>query len=133
MELTAVLQALRSTVEERLLLQADSQYVINVFTTWLPGWRARGMRTSSRKPVENAELILEIDELLASRDVEWEWVRGHAGHQLNERADALARHAAERARVLLETGRMPAASKDPPRLSAEMHVDGADRAHTDAQ
>lgn len=117
MELTAVLQALRSTADEPLLVLADSQYVINVFTQWLPDWRTRGMRTSSRKPVQNAELILEIDELLSSREIEWGWVRGHAGHPLNERADALARHAAERARLLIETGRVPKPSQDPPRLT----------------
>jgi ribonuclease HI len=117
MELMAVKELLLATGQEALLVQADSQYVINVFTKWLPGWRSRGMRTSSRKPVENQDLVTEIDRLLTERDIQWEWVRGHAGHPLNERADALARHAAERSKALSLSGSLPPTESDPPRLS----------------
>ena len=117
MELMAVRELLRSISDHGLLIQADSQYVIKVFTEWLPGWRARRMRTASKKPVENAELILEIADLLADRDVEWQWVRGHVGHELNEKADTLARHGAERAKHLAELGSLPDVSADPPRIS----------------
>lgn len=115
MELMAVRELLQSVRDGPLTIQADSQYVIKVFTEWLPGWRQRGMKTSSRKPVENADLILEIDQLLAGRDVDWQWIPGHAGHELNEEADSLARHAAERAKVLFESGSLPSAESDPPR------------------
>lgn len=110
MELTAVRELLRAFPRQSLRIQTDSQYVINVFTKWLPGWRANGMRTSSRKAVENQDLIAEIDELLTGRHIDWQWVRGHSGHPLNTLADRLALYAAERARTLLETGTLP---KDP--------------------
>lgn len=117
MELMAVEELLRSVSEHELTIQADSQYVINVFTEWLPGWRRRGMRTSSGKPAENQDIIMRISDLLDDRKVTWEWVRGHVGHDLNERADALAFHAAQRAKVLVETGAVPSAASDPPRLT----------------
>lgn len=115
MELMALLELLKSIPDEQLLVQADSQYVINIFTEWLPGWKARGMRTSSRKPVENQDLIMAIDDLMQSRRIEWEWIRGHAGHALNEKADALARFGAERARTLAQTGQLPTRQVEPPR------------------
>ena len=115
MELMAVRELLRSIDDNPLLIQADSQYVIGVFTEWLPVWRGRGMKTSSRKPVENVDLILEIDDLLSERDVEWQWVKGHVGHALNEAADSLARHGAERARTMIEAGFLPTSESDPPR------------------
>jgi ribonuclease HI len=118
MELRAVLELLRSTSDVPLRIQADSQYVIKVFTEWLPSWRMRGMRTSGKKAVENQDLILEIDDLLKQRDVEWEWVRGHVGHSLNERADSLARFAAERSKQLRDTGSVTARADDPPRQRA---------------
>jgi ribonuclease HI len=117
MELRAVKELLLAVPSSSLLVQCDSQYVINVFTQWLPDWRQRGMRTSSRKPVENQDLIIAIDELLQAHDVTWEWVRGHVGHPLNERADTLARFAAERAKKLIETGSVSEPSpSDPPRM-----------------
>jgi ribonuclease HI len=116
MELTAVYQLLHS-VPEPLLIQSDSQYVIKAFTEWLPGWRQRGMRTSGNKPVENQDLIEAVDQLLTTADVEWEWVRGHVGHPLNERADALARFGAERARRVLAGDDAGPTAGDPPRLS----------------
>lgn len=98
MELRAVLELLAATEPvEPLVIQTDSQYVANIFTKWLAGWRKKGMRTASGKPVENVDLIEEIDALLKGRIVTFEWVRGHSGHELNERADALANGAAMRA------------------------------------
>jgi ribonuclease HI len=117
MELLAVLQLLRSVIDNPLTIQTDSQYVKNIFTEWLEGWRRRGMRTSSRKPVENQDLILEVDKLLQTRNVTWEWVKGHGGHDLNELADELARFGAERAKLYGESGIMPCAANDPPRQS----------------
>ncbi len=106
MELRAVLELLRATDPgEVLLIQTDSVYVMNIFTKWLEGWKRRGMRTASRKPVENADLIQAIDGELQGRTVRWEKVPGHAGHELNEQADQLARKAAERAAARLRSGR----------------------------
>jgi ribonuclease HI len=98
MELRAVLELLRAfRPSVPLLIQIDSAYVIGVFTEWLPKWRQRGMRTASGKQVDNADLIEAIDEQLNGRDVQFEKVPGHAGHALNERADALAVASARRA------------------------------------
>ena len=100
MELTAVLELLRSHPTEPLLIQLDAKYVMDVFTEWLPQWRNQNMRTSGGKPVKNPDLIEQIDRLLTGRDIKWEWVRGHSGHDLNETADWLARQAAARAKRL---------------------------------
>lgn len=115
MELTAVRQLLTTVTDEPLIIQTDSQYAKNIFTEWLEGWKRRGMRTSGRKPVENQDLIVEIDTLLQQRDVTWEWVRGHDGHELNELADDLARFAAARAKQYNESGSVPTSTEDPPR------------------
>lgn len=95
-ELMAVLSLLEETSEYpgRLHIQCDSQYVINSLTTWMPGWKKRGWRKSDGKPVLNRELLEALDRALQGRDVTFEWVKGHAGHALNERADDLARAAA---------------------------------------
>ena len=95
-ELTAVLELLRATADagEDLLIQADSQYVINSLTKWMKGWKRRGWRKADGKPVLNADLMRELDEVLRGRAVRFEWVRGHVGHTLNEAADARARAAA---------------------------------------
>ncbi|MCE1174244.1 MAG: ribonuclease HI [Propionibacteriales bacterium] len=95
MELRAVYELLGAFPESTpLLIQADSMYVINIFTRWIDGWRAKGWKTASKKPVLNQEAIEMIAERLAGRDVRWEHVKGHAGHVLNERVDTLARAAA---------------------------------------
>ena len=95
-ELTAVLELLRATARtgEDLLVQADSQYVINSVTKWMKGWKRRGWRKADGRPVLNDDLMKEIDRELAGRDVRFEWVRGHVGHPLNEAADDRARAAA---------------------------------------
>lgn len=99
-ELTAVLELLRATrdadlVDEPLHILADSQYAINVITKWMHGWKKKGWVKTDKKPIANLEVIQEIDRLIAGRQVTFEWVRGHTGHPMNERADDLARGAAE--------------------------------------
>jgi ribonuclease HI len=95
MELRAVYEALRAfPPDAALLIQVDSEYVMKTFTVWIEGWKARGWKTADRKPVRNQEAIKQVEALLRRRDVHWEHVRGHAGHPLNERVDALARGAA---------------------------------------
>jgi ribonuclease HI len=96
-ELMAVLNLLRQTSRLTVPLHvlSDSQYTINVCTTWLPGWKARGWRKADHKPILNLDLVQALDVELQDRRVTFEWVKGHAGHPLNERADQLARAAAE--------------------------------------
>ena len=102
MELRAVLELLLAIDPSKpLIVQTDSAYVIGVFTEWLSRWRARGMRTASNKPVENIDLIEQIDRALRDRDVAFEKVPGHSTHELNNRADALAHGAAQRAKARL--------------------------------
>ena len=93
MELTAViegLQALKRPCEVDLYL--DSQYVRQGITEWIAGWKAKGWRTASKQPVKNVDLWQKLDALVAGSGhrIQWHWVRGHAGHEGNERADALA-------------------------------------------
>jgi ribonuclease HI len=99
MELTAViraLEALRRPVHARV--HTDSQYVQKGISEWIHGWKKRGWRTADKQPVKNAELWRELDELAARHHVEWHWVKGHAGHPENERADALARRGIDKVR-----------------------------------
>lgn len=95
-ELMAVLDLLRSTAHltEPLRILCDSQYVINSLTKWLPGWKRKGWRKGDGKPVLNVDLMRELDAALQGRAVEFEWVKGHAGHAMNEAADLRARAAA---------------------------------------
>ena len=94
MELTAAIEALEALSRPcRVRLSTDSTYVRDGITRWIQNWKRRGWMTADRKPVKNADLWRRL-ELAASRhDVEWLWVRGHAGHEGNESADALARSA----------------------------------------
>ena len=71
-------------------LYTDSQYVQKGITEWLRSWKARGWKTASREPVKNADLWRRLDEVSSRHQVRWHWVRGHSGHDGNERADALA-------------------------------------------
>ena len=92
-ELTAVLEAVRSNPGPgALLIEADSQYAIRCASEWLPGWKRKGWRTASGGPVKNLELVQAIDAAITEREgpVRFRWVRGHIGHQFNERADQLA-------------------------------------------
>lgn len=96
-ELKAVLDLLEATAVDRdqhLHILCDSQYVINSVTKWMPGWKRKGWRKKDGKPVMNVELLQAIDRALAGRSVEFEWVRGHAGHRMNEAADRRANAAA---------------------------------------
>jgi ribonuclease HI len=98
MELTAAIRALEALRERcRVDLYTDSTYVRNGITTWLPSWRRRGWKTADKKPVKNQDLWLALAELADRHEVAWHWVRGHAGHPENERADRLANEGLERA------------------------------------
>lgn len=91
MELTAAIRALEALKRPcSVALYTDSQYVRQGITLWLPQWVARGWKTADRKPVKNQDLWLRLDELARLHRVEWHWVKGHAGHPENERADGLA-------------------------------------------
>lgn len=92
MELTAAIEALAalkrpSTVE----LHTDSMYLRDGITQWIHNWKRNGWKTAAKKPVKNADLWQRLDELLSGHKIDWRWVKGHAGHDLNERADELAR------------------------------------------
>ena len=96
MELTAVIRALEtlgrpSTVE----VYTDSQYVQKGISEWLPDWKRRGWRTADKKPVKNVDLWQELERAAGKHRVTWHWVKGHAGHPENERADALANRGVE--------------------------------------
>jgi ribonuclease HI len=91
MELTAVIQALAALTRRcTVTVYTDSEYVKNGITTWIHGWKKRGWKTADKKPVKNVELWMRLDELNAGHQVEWRWVKGHAGDPGNERADRLA-------------------------------------------
>ncbi|MDB5904237.1 MAG: Ribonuclease [Betaproteobacteria bacterium] len=91
MELLAVIRALEAlTRPGRARVHTDSQYVQLGISKWIHGWKKNGWRTADKKPVKNAELWRELDALAALHELEWVWVKGHAGHEGNERADALA-------------------------------------------
>ncbi|MFB4349544.1 ribonuclease H [Microbacterium sp. CR_7] len=96
-ELQAVLELLRATAgtNEKLLIECDSRYVIDSVTKWMPGWKRKGWRKSDGGPVLNRNLLEGIDEAIRGRDVEFSWVKGHAGHPLNEAADERANAAAK--------------------------------------
>ena len=87
----AALEALRRPMAVRLY--TDSTYLRQGITTWLPQWKRRGWRTADRKPVKNRDLWERLEAAMQRHQVDWHWVRGHAGHPENERADALARAA----------------------------------------
>lgn len=95
-ELTAVLDLLQQTahLSADLLVYCDSTYVINSVTKWMPGWKRRGWKKGDGKPVMNVEIMKALDAALSGRAVRFEWVKGHAGHELNEAADRLANAAA---------------------------------------
>lgn len=91
MELRAVIEALASLTERsQVRIHTDSQYVQKGITEWLPSWKRRSWRTADNKPVKNVDLWQQLEAMAAKHQVEWVWVRGHAGHDGNERADALA-------------------------------------------
>ena len=92
MELKAAIEALSALKRRsKVVLHTDSSYVKDGITQWLPGWKARGWKTAAKKPVKNQDLWEALDALIQGHDVTWQWVKGHAGEPMNERADALAR------------------------------------------
>ena len=92
MELLAAINALDSLGRPtEITIYTDSQYVKNGVTGWIHGWKKNGWKTAAKKPVKNAELWQALDEAAKRHQVTWKWVKGHAGHPENERADALAR------------------------------------------
>jgi ribonuclease HI len=96
MELTAVIEALAALKRpSQVALHTDSQYVQKGITEWIHAWKARGWRTASKEPVKNADLWRRLDEVAALHEIRWIWVRGHSGHDGNERADALANKGVE--------------------------------------
>jgi ribonuclease HI len=92
MELTAAIEALEALKRPcRVELHTDSRYLRDGISQWLAQWKARGWRTASKSAVKNEDLWRRLDAAAARHRIDWRWVRGHAGHPLNERADALAR------------------------------------------
>jgi ribonuclease HI len=92
MELLAAISALEALARpSEIIIVTDSAYVKNGVTEWIHGWKRNGWRTAGRDPVKNADLWQRLDAAQARHKVDWRWIKGHAGHQENERADALAR------------------------------------------
>jgi ribonuclease HI len=96
MELMAVIQALNTLKRPcQIVLHTDSQYVLKGITEWLSGWKAKGWKTASKAPVKNVDLWQALDQAQSVHQIEWRWVKGHAGHPGNEKADALANRGVE--------------------------------------
>jgi len=96
MELMAVIQGLQALSRaSHVRVTTDSQYVKNGITQWIHNWKRNGWKTAARKPVKNADLWQALDEEVGKHQVEWAWVKGHAGHNENERADDLANRGVE--------------------------------------
>ena len=104
-ELTAVLDLLQQTAatDDDLLVYCDSTYAINSITKWMPGWKRKNWRKGDGKPVQNVEIMKALDAAMQGRRVRFEWVKGHAGHELNEQADRLANSAS----VAYSQGKQP--------------------------
>jgi len=93
MELSAAISALEALKRPCAIdLHTDSQYLRQGITQWLKGWKRNGWRTADKKPVKNEDLWRRLDEAANLHEIEWRWVKGHAGEEMNERADELARH-----------------------------------------
>ncbi|MES2237527.1 MAG: ribonuclease HI [Rugosibacter sp.] len=102
MEMMAVIEALKALKQPVILpvrVHTDSQYVQKGISEWIHNWKRRGWKTANKEPVKNADLWRELDQLASQQKIEWIWVRGHAGHTENERADALARRGVELVRM----------------------------------
>ena len=105
MELMAAITALESLKRTCTVdLHTDSQYLRNGIMTWIKGWKRNGWKTADRKPVKNVDLWQRLDAALAHHTIRWHWVRGHSGHDLNERADELAREAIAEVRATQRNG-----------------------------
>jgi len=91
MELTAAIEALKALQTRRsVILYTDSKYVMDGINEWMPNWKKRGWKTAAKKPVKNKDLWQALDEAVARHDIDWRWVKGHAGNPGNEMADELA-------------------------------------------
>ena len=91
MELTAVIKGLEALNKScQVKVTTDSKYVLTGITEWMPNWKKRNWRTANKKPVLNVDLWKKLDELVASHNVDWDWVKGHSGHAENDIADELA-------------------------------------------
>jgi ribonuclease HI len=100
MELMAAIRALEALTKPcKVELHTDSTYVMKGISEWIHNWKRRGWRTADNKPVKNDDLWRRLDEARLRHEVQWRWVKGHAGHELNERADALARQGLNEARA----------------------------------
>lgn len=124
-ELKAVLDLFEATAsrpEAKLRVYCDSQYVINSLTKWMPGWKKKGWKKSDGKPVLNRDLLEALDQVLTGRDYEFIWVKGHAGHELNEKADSLANGAARAYQEGCEPAHGPGfgASAEPATVAVEV-------------
>jgi len=98
MELMAAIQGLKALNKPcRVKLSTDSRYVMDGLTKWIKGWQRNGWKTADKKPVKNSDLWIELLDAAKPHRIEWQWVKGHAGHPDNERADKLASDAALRA------------------------------------
>ena len=105
MELMAAIAALEALKKPcRVDMHTDSQYLRNGIMSWINNWKRNGWRTADKKPVKNADLWRRLDAALAGHQVRWHWVKGHAGHDMNERADALAREAIAELRAAAKGG-----------------------------
>ena len=92
MELTAAIEALKHYQNrEDITLITDSKYVKDGIQSWIQNWKKNGWKTAAKKPVKNKELWVELDDLITKHNINWEWVKGHAGNKHNEKADYLAR------------------------------------------
>ena len=99
MELLAAIRAIEALKRPSTVrLHTDSTYLRDGITRWIEGWKANGWKTAAKKPVKNVDLWQRLDDAAARHDIEWRWVKGHAGHPDNERADALARKGLAQAR-----------------------------------
>lgn len=105
MELSGALEALKVLANPcEVHVYTDSRYLQDGMRTWIHNWKANGWQTKDRKPVKNQDLWQELDRLTHVHTITWHWLRGHAGHPENERADFLARNAIVKAMMLHETG-----------------------------
>jgi ribonuclease HI len=121
MELMAPIQALESLTRPAVVrIHTDSRYVRDGITKWLPRWKGNGWRTTAKQPVKNADLWERLDAAASRHRVEWHWVKGHAGHPDNERADRLA------ARGLREAGGTAASPRIPAPRDCQPHQAAAD-------
>ena len=100
MELTAAIEALKALKKPcRVTIHSDSRYVVQGMTEWIHNWKRKGWKNAGRQPVANRDLWEELDRLASRHEVRWQWVKGHAGHAENERADELARKGIPRKRT----------------------------------